>query len=361
MESSSPMQKRGSWSILAGMATEMVNSLEFGNDDYDIEPGPSTCQRRNSQQSSSSLPAMHNRGSSMPVPTKGGRSRRGSGTFMDLFSGDKDDYDPSTIDLKSQAKAKHQSKPGMFSSFIVPMPKNNQAKKDPLMDFHERHNKAQNEYKRQEEAKKRRQQLQDHDDDKSLASSNSLFDFLVRTGAADEIYDNNGASEGGSGGGMKRSGSTHSMASLFGLFGDDEDEIEKLSSNQKPVSKKEKEDPSLQAAVKQSKSVKGHRVFVKGEQAAEKGDWKKAVAYYHIALVKQREYYGEDHHVTSKTLNSLGVALMKLGEHFGALTALEEALHIRQESFGAGAEEVAETTSNIWMVLKSSQEEEEQT
>jgi len=81
------------------------------------------------------------------------------------------------------------------------------------------------------------------------------------------------------------------------------------------------------------------------------------VAYYHIALVKQRQYYGEDHIVTSNTLNELGLALTHMGEHFGALTALEEALHIRQELLGAGAEEVAETTSNIWMVLKASQEE----
>ena len=82
------------------------------------------------------------------------------------------------------------------------------------------------------------------------------------------------------------------------------------------------------------------------------------MAYYHIALVKQRKYYGEDHIVTSNTLNALGLALMHLGEHFGALTALEEALHIRQELLGAGAEEVAETTTHIWKVLKASQDEE---
>ena len=160
---------------------------------------------------------------------------------------------------------------------------------------------------------------------------------------------------------MKRSGSSHSIASSFlGLFGDNADEISKLSSAEPTKKRETEEEASLQAAVKQSKSVKGHRVFAKGKQAAENGDWKKAVAYYHIALVKQREYYGEDHLVTSNTLNALGLALMHLGEHFGALTALEEALHIRQEALGAGAEEVAETTSNIWQVLKASQQEGEE-
>jgi len=120
-----------------------------------------------------------------------------------------------------------------------------------------------------------------------------------------------------------------------------------------------KKDPdALQAAAaKRTKAVKGRRAFTKGEQAAADGDWKRAVAYYHVALAKQREHYGEDHVATSDTLNSLGVAMMNLGEPFGALTALEEALRIRQRALGAGAEEAAETTNNMWAVLRSSRED----
>ena len=46
---------------------------------------------------------------------------------------------------------------------------------------------------------------------------------------------------------------------------------------------------------------------------------------------------------------------MHLGELYGAMTALEEALHIRQILLGSGDQAVAETTNNIWLVLKASQ------
>mmetsp|Transcript_21528 Transcript_21528/g.46807 ORF Transcript_21528/g.46807 Transcript_21528/m.46807 type:complete len:367 (-) Transcript_21528:155-1255(-) len=360
---STAMKKRGSWSLFAGVAAEMVNSLELN--DGDFGGGPSSQPPQNTQ-GNISLPAMTttNRSSSMPILVQ--TKRRGSetinATIKNLFTGDGEDkYDPSTIDLKTQAKQPRRQSQNMFSSLTIPTWKP-QARKDPLIDFHERHNKAHDEFKRQE-AEKRRQQLRDHDDNKSLSSSNSsFFDFLAKDGAADELL-NDGTTEGGGIGAgdgvcdVKRRGSTASIASFFSLFGDDEAEISKLSSA-KPVSNTEQtEEPSLQDAVNKSKSVKGQRLFIRGGKAAEEGDWEKAVAYYHIALVKQRKYYGEDHIVTSNTLNSLGLALMNLGEYFGALTALEEALHIRQEKLGAGAEEAAETTSNISMVLKASQED----
>lgn len=360
MDEQSPamkIKKRGSWDLLADMAADMVNSLEIGDG---FDNAPSGCSSKGMQQTNS-LPAINNRYPSMSVPTKGRGILKRSG-------GNGYAYDPSAVDLRSQAK---QQKPARsaFSSLAIPTARKKEAKKNPLMEFHERRNKAENEYKKQEMSKNRRQQLRDHDEEKSLSSSNSFFDFLVRSAPDDLTGDETserddhgsgggaGATTNSNGGGMKRTESTHSMASFFSLFGDNEEEIAKLSSS-KPASNMEKEeDPHLQAAVTQSKSVKGHRVFAKGKQAADRGNWKKAVAYYHIALVKQREYYGEDHLVTSSTLNSLGLALMNLGEHFGALTALEEALHIRQEALGAGAKEVAETTSNIWMVLKASQDD----
>lgn len=364
MESpSTDMKKRGSWDLLTEMAADMVNNLELGDGDFGsglIYPPKNT--KRNSL---NSLPAI-NHSSSTPI------RRRASETIMNLFSGDDDlnfDHDPSMSDLKTQAKQQQQQQHrgnSVFSSFALPTRKP-KAKKDPLMEFHERYNKAQGEFNKQqekknkEEAKMRRQQFLDHDEEKSLSSSNSLFDFITKSGAADELLDDQttdgrslGAGDAVSGG-MKRRGSTNSMASFFGMFGDDAAEISKLSSAKPAGITAEK--PSLETAVNQSKSVKGHRLFIRGEKAAGEGDWKKAVAYYHIALVKQRKYYGEDHIVTSKTLNALGLALMNIGEHFGALTALEEALHIRQEKLGAGSEEAAETTSNVCLVLKASQDD----
>lgn len=413
----SPIKKRrGSWALLADMAADMVNSLEFGDNDLAGEPTASDCNNQPPASNSKNtdtwdlrsskkaimdnnmLPAMNNdRGGasqSVIVPTKSAR-RRGSETLMSLFGGEGDsdeflDYDPSSVCLKAQAKQQQTAssssyRPKRFASMTLPARNNkvmsNKAgtvKRDPLMEFHEKHNKAQTEYKKQQDAKKRREQLRDYDDDKSMASGNSFFDFLTKAGAADELMpepdhvksrrsSDNGAVGGGEGAAttkMKRNSSSNSMVSFFSLFGDDEDEIAKLSSSGHKLKKtsasnnsarSREEEHTLQAAVKQSKSVKGYRVYKRGLQAAQDQDYKKAVAYYHIALVKQREYYGEDHVQTSNTLNALGLALMGLGEHFGALTALEEALHIRQELLGAGAEEVAETTSNIWMMLKGSQ------
>jgi hypothetical protein len=39
------------------------------------------------------------------------------------------------------------------------------------------------------------------------------------------------------------------------------------------------------------------------------------------------------------------------------MTAFEEALYIMQKRLGDGAEEVAEVTNNIWMVLHEQREE----
>ena len=384
----------------------MVGNLDIADGEYDdAGAGPSHPSANNSpyttKQTIHSLPTMgsSNTASILTIPTKGGlggsrnhqqHKRRGSSDsshsiFSYLSGGAEEEYDYACDDLKAQARAQQaRNSNSLFSSITSAYqrkPSQEKKKTDPLMDFHERRNRAVQEYDRQEEARKRREQIRDFDDEKSVASSGSFFDFLTRTGAADDLASQAGAPPDAytkrdtestcdlSSGGMKRVSSTHSMAStaasFFGLFGDDEAEIAKLSAtniasqrHHGDVAAGEEKDPTLQEAVNKSKSVKGQRVFNRGTQAAEEGNWKKAVAYYHIALVKQRKYYGEDHIVTSNTLNALGLALMHLGEHFGALTALEEALHIRQELLGAGAEEVAETTTHIWKVLKASQDEE---
>ncbi|KAL7429206.1 hypothetical protein ACHAXM_001582 [Skeletonema potamos] len=129
-----------------------------------------------------------------------------------------------------------------------------------------------------------------------------------------------------------------SLASLFGNIG-------------RNVAPDSAEESPFQVAVRNCSSTRGNAVYRRGKKAADSGEWEKAVYYYHIALVKQRSYYGEDHINTAETLNCLGLALLELEEFFGAITALEECLHIRQNLLGPGAEECAETTTNICRVL----------
>ena len=107
----------------------------------------------------------------------------------------------------------------------------------------------------------------------------------------------------------------------------------------------------FQKAVRECPSRKGNAIYRLGRKAADCEEFAKAVHYYHIALVKQRSYYGKDHLKTAETLNFLGLALIELGELYGAIVALEESLYIRQKILGPGAEECATTTTNISLVL----------
>jgi len=131
-----------------------------------------------------------------------------------------------------------------------------------------------------------------------------------------------------------------SLSSLLGSFGLN------LSPNLE-------EEPPFEVAVRNCPSKRGNAVYRRGKVAAKNKEWEKAVHYYHIALVKQRSYYGEDHLNTAETLSCLGLALIELDELFGAITALEECLHIRQKLLGPGAEECAVTTNDIFRVLNS--------
>jgi len=91
--------------------------------------------------------------------------------------------------------------------------------------------------------------------------------------------------------------------------------------------------------------------FRRGKKKADKCQFLHAVALYNFALIRQREELGENHIDCGTTLNEIGVCWMMLGERYPALTAFEEALYILQKELGDGAMEVAETTTNIWMVL----------
>ena len=107
----------------------------------------------------------------------------------------------------------------------------------------------------------------------------------------------------------------------------------------------------FQKAVRECPSRKGNAIYRLGRKAADCEEFAKAVHYYHIALVKQRSYYGKDHLKTAETLNFLGFSLIELGELYGAIVALEESLYIRKKILGPGAEACATTTTNISLVL----------
>ena len=192
-------------------------------------------------------------------------------------------------------------------------------------------------------AKKHVQKVQQEDDA-------ALFAYLERRGSAHQAY-----------GRLDSSATSASRSSISSSFTDEliDDERKPRRSSLSAllstiklnfVQDVEKETP-FQAAVNKCPSKKGNAVYRFGRNAADLGQWEKAVHCYHIALAKQRSYYGEDHLKTAETLNALGLALIELEEHFGAITALEECLHIRQKLLGPGAEECAVTTNNISRVL----------
>ena len=88
-------------------------------------------------------------------------------------------------------------------------------------------------------------------------------------------------------------------------------------------------------------------------QNAQEGEWKNALRLYNRALILQRRSLGIHHVVCARTLNGIGVALTQLGEaySYGAMTALEEAMCIRQNRLGDGHADVAETANNLWKLL----------
>ena len=117
------------------------------------------------------------------------------------------------------------------------------------------------------------------------------------------------------------------------------------------------EESALQVLVKKCPCKKGNAVYRRGRIAAADEEWEQAVQYYHVALVQQRAYYGEDHLNVAKTLSCLGMALIELGEYFSAITALEECLFIFQKVLGPGAEECVSATNNIRLALDRSKQQ----
>ena len=93
------------------------------------------------------------------------------------------------------------------------------------------------------------------------------------------------------------------------------------------------------------------KLLQRGNEHDDAGRHKKALTYYNKVLSYQRDIHGKDHLETAKCLNIIGVSQTKLGNLMLALTAFEEALHIRQEILGRKHDDVRETTLNINRVV----------
>lgn len=122
------------------------------------------------------------------------------------------------------------------------------------------------------------------------------------------------------------------------------------------ISGKNKKSQQLSAEVELAEA---ERLYEQGRAKASEGKYKTAIQAYHGALAIQRRHLGNDCPEAGRTLNAIGVALMESGrgadcegeQDFAALTAFEEALHIRQTACGDGSEEAAETMCNLWTLL----------
>jgi len=110
----------------------------------------------------------------------------------------------------------------------------------------------------------------------------------------------------------------------------------------------------------QKKLDEANQLFELGTREVERGRHRHALKYYNECLVLQRDnLVDDDTPEAARTLNVIGVVLGKIGEDFAALTALEEALYIRQTVLGPGHEDAAETLSNLTHLLRKVKEKEE--
>ena len=116
---------------------------------------------------------------------------------------------------------------------------------------------------------------------------------------------------------------------------------------------------SYQDALQETTKPKpdGAKFFRRGKRRAEKCQFLEAVALFNFALINQREELGKNHIDCGRTLNEIGLCWLMMGERYPAMTAFEEALFIFQHNLGDGAQEVAEVTNNIWMLLHEQREE----
>lgn len=182
----------------------------------------------------------------------------------------------------------------------------------------------------------------------SLSTSIGDFDNLRETECSDDDDERKCSPANTSGWGL--GGIWNKLSSgeiITGLIAeaDGTDNVGKSSS---PMSKSKK---TIEAVGSTEPTVPYEYYIRRGKRKAKKGEYLQAVALFNLALIRQRENLGEDHIDCATMLNEIGVCWMMLCERYLALSAFEEALYIRQMRLGDGAMEVAETTSNIWMIL----------
>jgi hypothetical protein len=183
----------------------------------------------------------------------------------------------------------------------------------------------------------------------SSSTSTTDFDSLRQTECSDDDDERKSISpaktSGWGLGGIWNRLSSGDMISGLIAEADGTDNSEKSSS---PIAKSKKRIEVIGG----TKATVPYEYYIRrGKKKAKKGEYLQAVALFNLALIRQRENLGEDHIDCATTLNEIGVCWMMLCERYLALSAYEEALYIRQMQLGDGAMEVAETTSNIWMIL----------
>jgi hypothetical protein len=100
-------------------------------------------------------------------------------------------------------------------------------------------------------------------------------------------------------------------------------------------------------------------VYRRANQEAEHHHWEEALALYQFSLEVFQEVFGPSHYIVARTLNKIGISFFTLGSRYDydALTAFEHALAIQQKSLGPGDKDIANTLTNIWLMLSKKREE----
>jgi hypothetical protein len=103
----------------------------------------------------------------------------------------------------------------------------------------------------------------------------------------------------------------------------------------------------------------GLSVYRRANQEAAHRHWEEALALYQFSLEVFQEIFGPSHYVVARTLNKIGITFFTLGSQYDydALTAFEHALAIQQKSLSPGDKDIANTLSNIWLMLSKKREE----
>lgn len=90
-----------------------------------------------------------------------------------------------------------------------------------------------------------------------------------------------------------------------------------------------------------------------GVDAYKKGDYKKAIAYYHQSIAIKEKILGSDDLNTATSYNNLGLIYKKMKEYPKALAFLTKALEVRKRFLGQNSSKTAESYNNIGTLYAS--------